>query len=88
MRKLSNVELVDLAKKAGLVVNLEYHLLHLPTLEKTIGHWSSSKGWVKQVTLHGNTVDNDKVKELRTLLLINDVPCRVTDKITATRDFR
>jgi hypothetical protein len=85
---MSNVELVDLTKKVGLAVNLEYHLLYLPTSEKTLGHWSSSKGWVKQVTLHGNTVDNDKIKELRTLLLINDVPCHVTKKITVMKDFQ
>lgn len=88
MRKMSNVELVDLTKKAGLAVNLEYHLLYLPTSGKTVGHWSSSKGWVKQVTLHGNTVDNDKIKELRTMLLIHNVHCHVTEKITVTKDFR
>ncbi|AZU99677.1 hypothetical protein SBP1_gp085 [Vibrio virus vB_VspP_SBP1] len=88
MKQISNVQLTDLAKKVGLVVNFEYHLLHLVNSKETIGHWSSAKGWVKQVTLHGNTADNDKVKEFRVLLLINDVNCRVTDKITITKDFR
>lgn len=88
MRQMSNVQLTDLAKKTGLSVTFEYHLLSLPGSEEVIGHWSSAKGWVKQVTLHGNTADNAIIKEFRALLLINDVKCLVTDKIHVARDFR
>lgn len=88
MKQLSNVQLTDLAKKVGLSVNFEYHLLYLTDPEEPVGHWSSAKGWVTQVTLHGNTTDNPIIKEFRVLLLINDVHCRVTKKIPVTRDFR
>lgn len=88
MRQMGNIELVDLARKTGLAVNQEYHLLYLDDPNEVVGHWSSANGWVKQVTLHGKTVDNKTIKEFRALLLINDVHCSVTKRITLTKDFR